>query len=227
MRASLAVHSRESSGRSPRRRCRHSRISSRTARLAHAHRDAGRFCRGKSDTPSAPPRRVGICPRVPARSTRLPGRGLHCSRDSGSKQTTSSEWGSLVTGLSPLLETNLRAEPSEKLYATDASPDGAGGCAASITQEDWLAQYDSAEKKGEHVRLDWKGEEPPSNMHDGRAAAAITSKLSWTTMVFLPSLQGQEHQPPETGKPDQPHQADHTRRYTCTGGSRKDDRAHE
>ena len=145
-------------GRSPRRRCRHSRIPSRTARLAHAHRDAGRFCRGKSDTPSAPPRRVGICPRVPARSTRLPGRGLHCSRDSGSKQTTSSEWGSLVTGLSPLLETNLRAEPSEKLYATDASPDGAGGCAASITQEDWLALYDLAEKKGEHVRLDWKGE---------------------------------------------------------------------
>ena len=38
-------------------------------------------------------------------------------------------------------------------------------------------------KEGEHVCLDWKGEEPPSNMHDGRAAAApMTMKLSWTTM---------------------------------------------
>ena len=31
----------------------------------------------------------------------------------------------LVTGLAPLLQTNLRAEPSEQLYATDASPSGA------------------------------------------------------------------------------------------------------
>ena len=85
----------------------------------------------------------------------------------------------LVTGLALLLETNLRAEPCEKLHATDASPDGAGGCAASITQ----ALYDLAEDKGEHVRLDWKGEVPPSNMHDGRAAAApITMELHWTTM---------------------------------------------
>ena len=38
-------------------------------------------------------------------------------------------------------------------------------------------------RKGEHVRLDWKGEETPSNMHDVRAAAApLALKLEWTTL---------------------------------------------
>ena len=70
--------------------------------------------------------------------------------------------------------TNLRAEPWEKLYATDASPSGAGG---------WLALYELAEEKGEHVRLDWKGEEPPSSMHEARAAAApLALELNWTTL---------------------------------------------
>ena len=59
-----------------------------------------------------------------------------------------------------MLQTKLTAEPCGKLYATDASPDGAGGCAASITQEDWLTLCDLVEEEGEHVRLDWKGEEP-------------------------------------------------------------------
>ena len=85
----------------------------------------------------------------------------------------------LVTGLAPLLPTTLRAKHRETLYATDASPSGAGGCVAPITQEAWLALYDLAEEKGEHVRLDWK-EEPPSNVHDRRAAAAPLAL--WATM---------------------------------------------
>ena len=56
----------------------------------------------------------------------------------------------LVTRLARLLETNLRAEPCETHYATDASPSGAGGCFASVTREDWLALYDLAEEKREH-----------------------------------------------------------------------------
>ena len=96
----------------------------------------------------------------------------------------------LVTELAPLLETHLRAEPCETLYATDASPSGAGGCFASITREDWLALYDLAEEKGEHVRLDWKGEEPPSNMHDVRAAAApLALSLKWTALFSYRSSQ--------------------------------------
>ena len=50
----------------------------------------------------------------------------------------------LVTGLAPSLETNLRAERFETLYATDASPSGAGGSLAPVTQEAWLALYDLA-----------------------------------------------------------------------------------
>ena len=79
--------------------------------------------------------------------------------------------------------TNLRAEPCETLCATCASPSGAEGCSASVTREDWLALYDLAEEKGEHVRLDWRGEEPPSNMHGVRAVAApLVLKLKWTTL---------------------------------------------
>ena len=89
----------------------------------------------------------------------------------------------LVTGLAPLLETNLRAEPFELHHAIDASLSGAGGCSASITREDWLTLYDLAKKKGEHVRLDWNGEEPPNNMHDVRAASApLALKLKWITL---------------------------------------------
>ena len=48
----------------------------------------------------------------------------------------------LIAGLAPLLETNVRAEPCEKLYATDASPDGAGGPRPSPR-----TVYDLAEEK--------------------------------------------------------------------------------
>ena len=51
----------------------------------------------------------------------------------------------------------LQAEPCEKLYATDASPSDAG------TQEARVALCALTEETGERVRLDWKGEEPPSN----------------------------------------------------------------
>ena len=101
----------------------------------------------------------------------------------------------LVTGLAPLLQTNLRAKPTATLHATDASPSGAGGCDAPTTQEAWFARYD----KEIHVRLDWKGEEPPSNMHDGRAAAApLPLKLDWDTMSSYRFFQGQAHQSSRT-----------------------------
>ena len=62
-------------------------------------------------------------------------------------------------------------------------PSGAGGHFASITREDWLALYDLAEERGERVLLDWKGEEPPSCVHDVRAAAApLALRLKWTTL---------------------------------------------
>ena len=43
--------------------------------------------------------------------------------------------------------------------------------------------YDLAEEKGEHVRLDWEGEESSGNMHDGRAVdTPLALKLDWGTM---------------------------------------------
>ena len=39
-------------------------------------------------------------------------------------------------------------------------------------------------EKGEHVRFDWTGEEPPSNMHDGRAAAALIAMMLNSTTMF-------------------------------------------
>ena len=71
-------------GRTPRRRCKHSRIL-----LERLERRVSLMLI------TMPPRRVFIRPRFRARSIRLPRRGLHCSRDSGSKQTMSSEWGSV------------------------------------------------------------------------------------------------------------------------------------
>ena len=53
----------------------------------------------------------------------------------------------LVTGLALLLETNLRADPCERLHAADASPSGAGQVRCAVTQEAWLALYDLAEEK--------------------------------------------------------------------------------
>ena len=57
----------------------------------------------------------------------------------------------LVTGLALLLQMNFRAEHCQKVYDTGTSPNGAGGCGASITKEDWLALYDLAEEKGENT----------------------------------------------------------------------------
>ena len=116
-----------------------------------------------------------------------------------------------VTGLPPLLETDLRTEPCDKLFATDASPSGAGGCSASITREDWLALYDLAEEIGEHVRLDRKGQEPPSKMHDVRAAGApLALRLMWTTLFSYRFFAGKQINRVELESLDQPPQAGHT-----------------
>ena len=70
---------------------RHSRFPSRTASLAYAHHDAGCCCRGKSDPPPTPPRRVSIRPRCSTRSIRQPRCVLHCSHLIAANQAMSSE----------------------------------------------------------------------------------------------------------------------------------------
>ena len=72
-----------------------------------------------------------------------------------------------------------------------ASPSGAGGCVAPVTQEAWLALYELAEEKGEHVRFDWNADEPPLSMRDGRAAAApLALQLNWPTLFSYRFLGG-------------------------------------
>ena len=112
----------------------------------------------------------------------------------------------LVTGLAPLLETNLTAEPCETRGTLRNTPryrrtsvwrrrllrvHYTGGL-------DWLALYDLAEEKGEHVRPDWKGEEPPSNVNDVRAAAAPLALWSkWTTLFSCRFFTGKRINPVE------------------------------
>ena len=58
-------------------------------------------------------------------------------------------------------------------------------------KEDWLAVYDLAEERREHVRFDWRGEEPPCNMYGVRAAAAPPAmELNWTTMFSYRFIKG-------------------------------------
>ena len=74
--------------------------------------------------------------------------------------------------------------------------------------------YDLVKEKGKHVRLDWKGEEPPCNMHDVRAAAAACSEVEVDHVVLLPFPRRQAYQSAGTGEPDQPPQAHYTCRNT-------------
>ena len=60
-----------------------------------------------------------------------------------------------------------------------------------VTQEAWLALYALAKEKGENARPAWKNDEPPSNIHDGRATAAarLGADLGFDDLVlFLRSL---------------------------------------
>ena len=59
------------------------------------------------------------------------------------------------TFLAPLLDADLRAQPHLHLHATDAGPAGAGACSTLASLELWTLFYDSSEKTGCSVRLDW------------------------------------------------------------------------
>ena len=73
---------------------------------------------------------------------------------------------SLLTGW--VFALSLRAEPCGKLYATDAFPSGAGTLDPRPVLYAWTEE---------------KGEEPPSNMHDGRPAAALLGLgLEWVEL---------------------------------------------
>ena len=87
---------------------------------------------------------------------------------SGSKQTMSSEWG--AGRGSPCHRT--RSSVGDELEGRTLREALRYRC---LTEWCWrllcahhARGWARLEEKGEHVRLDWKGEEPPSNMHDRR-----------------------------------------------------------
>ena len=47
----------------------------------------------------------------------------------------------LVCGIGPLLQADLSASPRLEVFATDASPSGAGACAAPVTNDLWRTLY--------------------------------------------------------------------------------------
>ena len=87
----------------------------------------------------------------------------------------------LVTGIAPLLQTNLRAQPRHELFATDASPSAAGACIAKVTPELWRSLHRICEERGEHVRLDWGPAPPlPAFVSAHSSAAALITPVDWT-----------------------------------------------
>ena len=77
----------------------------------------------------------------------------------------------VVAGIAPLLQADLRTQHRYDLFATDASPSGAGACIAKVPPELWHSLYRIAEERGEHVRLDWGP--PPSFVSTHSSAAAL------------------------------------------------------
>ena len=75
----------------------------------------------------------------------------------------------LVAGIAPLLQADLRAKPRHELFATDASPSGAGSL------------HRISEERGEHVRRDLgPAPPPPAFVSTHSSAAALITPASWT-----------------------------------------------
>ena len=85
--------------------------------------------------------------------------------------------------------------PATKLCAADASPSGAGGCVAPVTQEAWLALNDAPrlERRGtteQHAR--WK------------CSRCTALQLNRATLCSYRFFRRQADQSPRTGELDQP-----------------------
>ena len=156
---------------------------------------------------------VGIRPRFPIRRIREPRRVLHCSHHFASQQTMSVKGAVLdefVQG--SLLCWKRTCERNHVKDSTLRIHFRAALAAASrqLHREAWLALYELAEEKGEHVRLDWRGVEPPCSVHDGRAAGALLAlQLTWATVFSYVFFQGKHINLMEL-EPDQPPQAGYT-----------------
>ncbi|CAE8689793.1 unnamed protein product [Polarella glacialis] len=67
-----------------------------------------------------------------------------------------------VCMLLPFMESDLRRPVGDVLWATDATPTVGGATEVTVDSELCQLLYAYAEQRGEHVRLDWTGNELPS-----------------------------------------------------------------
>ena len=91
------------------------------------------------------------------------------------------------------MDLHLRASPRFELFATDASPSGAGACVAPVTSSLWRTLYNLAEEHGEHVRLSWGSLAPPFELTPSRCAgAALVTPADWS-VLFSYRFRHQDH----------------------------------
>ena len=104
----------------------------------------------------------------------------HCP--SGARRCPFQTWPSWPPNVStPLLDAHLRAQPHLQLFATDASPSGAGACSTPVSLELWTRLHDFSDEQGCSVRLDWDMNSMPTpELRDSRAAVAgLVVDLPW------------------------------------------------
>ena len=80
-----------------------------------------------------------------------------------------------------LLDADFRAHPHLHLFATDATPAGAGACSTPVSLQLWTLLFNSSEEKGCSARLDGTaGSMLPPKFRDSRAAVdGLEVDLPW------------------------------------------------
>ena len=97
----------------------------------------------------------------------------------------------LSQGLAPSVANELTSRSLRKTLRYGRISEWRWRLHCAVTWQVWRVLYDLAEEEGEHVRLNRKREEPPSNMHDGRAAAApLVLGLNCATMFSYRFFEG-------------------------------------
>ena len=85
--------------------------------------------------------------------------------------------------LLPSAETSIRAPVCSTFFATDSTPSTGGSCRADTSQGIAEFLYQSAETKGDYVRLDWNPLElelvPCKMMPAGSAMEELVQELQW------------------------------------------------
>ena len=90
-----------------------------------------------------------------------------------------------LANLTPLFRGNVEDAARAGAVRNRPSTAVARICMATITESRWIEQYEFEEGRGEHVRLDWPADQPPTEVTDQRAVAArLTAEFAWRPAFF-------------------------------------------